>query len=158
MGTNYYIRRQLSQNEKYTIIQSIVNDDYEKAKIIINQKDSEVHIGKRSAGWKFLWNVNKFKYFHPNKESFIKFLKTYGQIFDEYGREYSFEEFWNNEVGEFLYTGLDLKSYYEENKELYKYHPEDKELIPFKNLNLNINEHGEFYLDDMRCCINDEFC
>lgn len=157
MGTNFHIRRKLNQNEKYTIIQSIVNDDYEKARILINQEDLEIHIGKLSGGWKFLWNVHNFKYFNPTKEDFIKFLKTYGQIFDEYGRKYTFEEFWDNEVGEIRYTGIDLKEYYDSNYELYRHYSRKEEFEPFEKLELTINEYGEFYLDDMRCTIYDDF-
>jgi hypothetical protein len=70
----------------------------------------KVHLGKRSMGWKFLWNFNDDKYF-KDKESLFKFIRS-GRIIDEYGNEMSQEKFivmalsWGKE------DGYDIESYY----------------------------------------------
>jgi len=50
-----------------------------------------VHIGKRSGGWKFCWNFNDNKYY-SNKEELLRFIRD-GRILDEYGVEIDVEEF-----------------------------------------------------------------
>lgn len=51
----------------------------------------KIHIGKRSSGWKFLWNFNDDKYY-SNKEQLFKFIRS-GRIVDEYGELQDTEEF-----------------------------------------------------------------
>lgn len=63
----------------------------------------KVHLGKRSMGWKFIWNFNEDKFF-KDKESLLEFIKS-GRILDEYGDELSQDEFiemsfsWGQEDG-----------------------------------------------------------
>ena len=54
-------------------------------------KDSSIHLGKRSGGWKFSWNFHNNKYY-SNKEELFKFIRS-GRIVDEYGTEMDVEEF-----------------------------------------------------------------
>ena len=54
-------------------------------------KDMNVHLGKRSVGWKFCWNFHDNKYY-SNKEELIEFIKT-GRVVDEYGEEMLVDEF-----------------------------------------------------------------
>ena len=108
MGTNYY--RILPKKEfddiKKRIIDSMVNtDDWHFADsgnstkediIEYDWRDEEgnllkVHLGKRSRGWKFLWNFHRNK-FYSNKEELLKFIRE-GRVFDEYGIEIDPEEF-----------------------------------------------------------------
>ena len=51
----------------------------------------KIHIGKRSSGWKFLWNFQDGKYY-TNKEELLKFIRS-GRIVDEYGELQDTEEF-----------------------------------------------------------------
>jgi hypothetical protein len=51
----------------------------------------KIHIGKRSSGWKFLWNFQDGKYY-TNKEELLKFIRS-GRIVDEYGEIQNTEEF-----------------------------------------------------------------
>jgi hypothetical protein len=51
----------------------------------------KIHIGKRSSGWKFLWNFQEGK-FYTNKEELFKFIRS-GRIVDEYGELQDTEEF-----------------------------------------------------------------
>jgi hypothetical protein len=52
---------------------------------------TNVHLGKRSSGWKFCWNFNKNKYY-SNKEELLSFIRS-GRVVDEYGEEQDVEEF-----------------------------------------------------------------
>jgi hypothetical protein len=61
MGTNYYLHK-----------------DYCPC---CGHPKVEVHLGKSSGGWKFLFNKTRQVY---NYETFCNFLKT-GTIYDEYG-------------------------------------------------------------------------
>jgi hypothetical protein len=54
-------------------------------------KDMNVHLGKRSMGWKFCWNFHDNKYY-SNKEELIEFIKS-GRVVDEYGEEMLVDEF-----------------------------------------------------------------
>jgi hypothetical protein len=54
-------------------------------------KDSNIHLGKRSSGWKFCWNFHDKKYY-SNKEELLEFIRS-GRIVDEYGTEWFVEEF-----------------------------------------------------------------
>jgi hypothetical protein len=52
---------------------------------------NNIHLGKRSSGWKFCWNFHKDKYYH-DKESLLEFIRS-GRVVDEYGEEQDVEEF-----------------------------------------------------------------
>ena len=54
-------------------------------------KDINIHLGKRSSGWKFCWNFNNNKYY-DSKETLLQFIRS-GRVVDEYGREEPVEEF-----------------------------------------------------------------
>jgi hypothetical protein len=152
MGTNFYLRKRLSEYDKEIGIQYLNDDDYDSLRDLIPE---DIHIGKRSCGWKFLFNANNFEYFDTTKESLIEWLKS-GQIVDEYNQEYTFEEFWNNERPT---KGWDLKEYYEQSKEdKWIYYVESNVIQKFKELfNIDVNPHGEFYIDDLRFTTFNEF-
>jgi hypothetical protein len=50
-----------------------------------------IHLGKRSSGWKFCWNFHDNKYY-TNKEELLSFIRS-GRVIDEYGDELTPEEF-----------------------------------------------------------------
>jgi hypothetical protein len=50
-----------------------------------------IHLGKRSMGWKFCWNFHDKKYY-SNKEELLNFIRS-GRVIDEYGDEIEVEEF-----------------------------------------------------------------
>ena len=54
-------------------------------------EDTNIHLGKRSGGWKFCWNFHKNK-FYSNKEELLNFIRS-GRVVDEYGEEWNVEEF-----------------------------------------------------------------
>lgn len=54
--------------------------------------DRGLHIGKNSAGWVFHFQAHAYPLL-KNVKQYEEFLKE-GIIYDEYGEEYSYEEFW----------------------------------------------------------------
>ena len=54
-------------------------------------EDMNVHLGKRSMGWKFCWNFHKNKHY-SNKEELLSFIRS-GRVIDEYGDLQDTEEF-----------------------------------------------------------------
>ena len=59
-------------------------------------KETSVHLGKRSMGWKFAWNHNNWKYY-KNRSELIHFIFT-GRVVDEYGQEFLPEDFFKMAV------------------------------------------------------------
>jgi hypothetical protein len=111
MSTNYYrIPKAGEVRLKYLDLVEKINDlDIWSSESIMNEfRDIEkgferwsawdefidglkIHIGKRSSGWKFLWNFQDGKYY-TNKEELLKFIRS-GRIVDEYGEIQNTEEF-----------------------------------------------------------------
>jgi hypothetical protein len=111
MGTNYYRIPTVEEmeNKKNKLIRSVTNLDISPSNIecgfrvpIDDQWGSEsawdtfidgtnIHLGKRSSGWKFCWNFHDNKYY-SNKEELLKFIRS-GRVVDEYGEEQEVEEF-----------------------------------------------------------------
>ena len=54
-------------------------------------QDTNIHLGKRSMGWKFCWNFHENKYY-SNKEELIAFVLN-GRVVDEYGEEQDPQKF-----------------------------------------------------------------
>lgn len=99
-----------------------------------------IHMGKRSSGWKFIWNWNGGKYY-KSKEELFKFIRS-GRIVDEYGQQINVEEFitmaleWGKE------DGWDSETYYKE-------HPEHR--TPWSD-----GKHEE-YIDGLRVSTSVDF-
>ena len=103
MGTNYYRIPQASEMDerKFKLLEKIKNLDLSPGNIecgfdepIDDQWGREnpwgifidgtnIHLGKRSSGWKFCWNFHKDKYY-SNKEELLSFIRS-GRIVDEWG-------------------------------------------------------------------------
>lgn len=111
MGTNYYRIPTVEEMEskKQTLIQQVMDLDLSPFNIErefnMQKEDSwesesvwsrflegtNIHLGKRSGGWKFCWNFHKNKYY-SNKEELLSFIRS-GRVVDEYGEEWNVEEF-----------------------------------------------------------------
>ena len=112
MGTNYYFipTHEEMLNRQQTLIQQVTSMDMSienlerEMKYISPTKDWEwfspwemfingtnIHLGKRSMGWKFCWNFHKDKYY-TNKEELLSFIRS-GRVVDEYGVEWNVEDF-----------------------------------------------------------------
>ena len=141
MGTNFYARIIPKQEDKQKLIDAINNNQYDVIEDLTSElygrRDdysgvgNEIHLGKRSGGWKFLWNPNVIKvwdseacdyaynYVYPlTKEGITNFVMREDVIItDEYGEQQDPKEFlemafsWGEPDG---YTG---KTYEESHKE-----------------------------------------
>ena len=77
------------------------------------------HLGKRSAGWKFLWNPNVYRvndswdFTYPlTKQGITDFLNQEGMVItDDYGKTYEPDEFLAMAFN-WCVDGLDAKEYY----------------------------------------------
>ena len=149
MGTNFYARIIPKEDEKNELINKIVNNQFDEIVDLASElygernqytrKGNLIHLGKRSCGWKFLWNPNVIKYcdvyIDPETIEYVPVYK-YDQMYpltkqgitdffnredviitDEYGEQYTPKEFlemafsWGEPDG---YTG---KTYEESHKE-----------------------------------------
>lgn len=164
MGTNFYAKIKRKSRERDEIlkrVKSYINEnDFEPVDRIFKEgvDTIKIHLGKRSAGWKFLFNANRGKYYELTKEGITKFVESEasGKVEDEYGREFTIEDFWEDEIKNFLNKGYDLESYYHDHPEdilpEYCYDKGCSELVKY-----NPNKYGEFYNDGLRFTTCDEF-
>lgn len=100
---NYLNEMQRALNENDVVRFSNTMDDlvFDWGEI---KSDVEIHLGKRSAGWAFLWDLNNMKYYKPELTSIVSFLKDSGAIIEnEYEETFTIEEFLNEEVGEAMH-------------------------------------------------------
>lgn len=134
MGTNFYYKKPVSEEKQKEMKDLITeNPDFYKLREIIEEVEREnyIHLGKRSAGWQFLWNLNEEKWYKSNLESIKLFLETGGGwIENEYGEKFTTIEFLE-EIGPSLYKDEkhdDLESYYKKQpKYYYKVNPQEHE-------------------------------
>lgn len=159
MGTNFYLRQKLSQEQRKEIDKALDNGDFTKARELLPK---DIHIGKRSGGWKFHWDHNYFKFFKPSKESLIEWLKS-GQIIDEYGDEFTFDQFWNEEIAHFLYEGYDMasfaKKYPHESGGWWDMEGRKQKLLRrcLELKNIEFSNQGDFYIDNLRFSVFTDF-
>lgn len=128
MGTNYYaipIKKidELQTKKEIALKQCGIN------KLLINivtsyfdkqlEEIKPIHIGKSSAGWNFIFNLNEKKYYN-DKTSLILFLKE-NKIENEYGIEFDFDEFWYLVVENKKYNGKPVKKNVESDQRYNKY-------------------------------------
>ena len=144
MGTNYYRIPSVQEMEqrKAKLIENVTNlvvspymierkftnfevgfDRYSPWDIFT--MGTSIHLGKRSGGWKFLWNFHKNEYY-SNKEELFQFIKS-GRVVDEYGDEMEVEEFIKMALEWGQPDGYDGEKYRREHPRQYYYDFEDKE-------------------------------
>jgi len=147
MGTNYYRIPSVEEMEKrkQELINNINSIDISQLSIESNSiwdlftDGTNIHLGKRSSGWKFLWNFNDKK-FYSNKEELLNFIRT-GRVIDEYGKEMDVEEFITMALVWGQPDGYDHEKYRREHPRQYHYDFELK----------------EEYIDGLRVSPNNEF-
>lgn len=186
MGTNYYARIIPKEKDKQTLKEAIDNNDYNTIESMVKQmyssldeyshKGGEIHLGKASCGWRFLWNPNIHEYcdgyFDENKH-FVPVYKSWKlyeltkqgitdfimrddiEIYDEYGDLEDKQEFLEYALNK---DGIDNKEYYTNSKYEAGYcYPESEEsLRRFKNLGFNPS-YREFYSDGLRFSTSIDF-
>ena len=122
MGTNFYAKIKMQPRSKARI-ESYLEDmkeavgrgDFIKFSNTLDdlvydwgeiKGETKIHLGKRSFGWAFLWDLNGMKYYKPSLRSIISFIKENNAVIeDEYGREITLDEFLNDEIGYCLRPG-----------------------------------------------------
>ena len=165
MGTNYYRIPTVEEmeNKKTKLIRSVTNLDISPSNIecgfrvaVDDQWNSEspwdtfingtnIHLGKRSGGWKFCWNFHKDKYY-DDKESLLEFIRS-GRVVDEYGDEMNIEEFitmaleWGEPDGMIV-------------NEIYRIQQRQKGLGSF----FDKPEYDDRIVDGLRVSSSDDFC
>lgn len=190
MGTNYYALKhpnisekealhKLIDEDKFYDIKSKVSDLYASPHIdfgTMTLKGGYIHLGKRSAGWKFLWNPNIYAYKDYQENYKIKTLSIYPltksgiksfisqddiTIIDEYDEIQDKEEFWNMAINWNL-DGWDSDAYNDWDfrtngkKDIYKC---ESDLITYlKEQNYHLSElNHDFYSDGLRFATHNEF-
>lgn len=153
MGTNFYVKVKLTSKQKDEIRHYLLEDRYDIIRALLDEA-KDIHIGKSSFGWKFLWDVNNFKYFGKSKKEMFDWLKD-KDIIDEYDKHYTFDQF----IKRIRITeGYDLESHYKDNPDSYLDFSYFYTIpIEFPSKGLNINQFCEFYLDDCRCTCHTDF-
>lgn len=140
MGTNYYARKLPNQAEKEILKLAIDSNKEDTVKnltdIYYEIRDAHhltrktIHLGKKTSGWKFLWNTNHFLQseqtgdngnshnilqktaYDLNKTSILEYLQQEGIIiFDEYGKQIPLSEFIKIAFSD---EGLDEVSFYKD--------------------------------------------
>lgn len=130
MGTNFYLIHPIPQEKKEEFKRKVDSTDnldeiYDAITEVFGVKEDyrtgdtnyRVHIGKRSCGWQFLFSRAIERHCRLTEKGIKKWLGT-GKIVDEYGDEYTVEEFWKESVEGFK-SGITSDEYYKE-------HPEER--------------------------------
>ena len=119
MGTNFYCKRPISKENRKKIVEqrNHLIKEVENGSNNINLQDiflayrenidtllpEQIHLGKRSYGWQFLWDYHDAKYFDANLNSIEIFLED-KIIYNEYGEVFSLDAFLNDELRDCLYN------------------------------------------------------
>ena len=175
MGTNYYARIIPSEKDKQKLIDAINNDKFDVIEGIALEmygvrseytgKGSVIHLGRRSGGWKFLWNPNVIKvwdsdaceyahnYVYPlTKEGIINFVMREDVIItDEYDEIQNPKEFLEMAFNWYK-DGLDGKEYQTNPKYASSrgtYYPDTEKNNFWRALGYE-PEYYDFYSDGLR--------
>lgn len=118
MGTNFYIKIPIKARSNVLqfaeklidLLKSNKANKYNVADLCYeiqeSFKDQYIHLGKRSAGWAFCWDLNEMKFYEPTLESIRKFIDDNNAIIvDEYGEKFNWDQFINDELKTFLHPG-----------------------------------------------------
>lgn len=189
MGTNYYCKIIPSKERKKELHDAIEADDfslisrlktemYDSIQLDNNNEiiGGKVHLGKRSYGWKFLWDPNVFvirqghledtpsgrryvpdpsipKYLYPlTKQGLHDFIfRDDVIVLDEYGEEQDKEEFWKDALEWGQPNGWDAAGYEKEYKEhIYPVTGELTDLLRQEGYKFTSPSNSDFYSDGLR--------
>ena len=134
MGTNYYLRIK-PKKEELAKLKQLIDSDADPSEILSTTTalfgdvsfdystrkltGGRLHLGKRSGGWKFLWNPNWYfnngivnKFYDLTKESIKAFIDNPNNIvIDEYNVKQDKEAFWEMALNWEQPDGFDYASY-----------------------------------------------
>lgn len=195
MGTNYYARIIPSVESKTKLQQAIESNDFKTVTELVNKMYSrlhldnnelvggEVHLGKRSGGWKFLWNPNVYvtrEIYKDNDTGQYRLGKYVGKflyeltrkgikefidrddvvIYNEYNEIWDKDKFFDMAIN-WSYHGWDSKKYYEEYPDDYDGYVCRNELTKFLDqefIDYISTTHSDFYNDnDLRFSTSTDF-
>lgn len=173
MGTNFYARIIPKEEDKQKLLDAINNNQYDiiedlASELYGNRNEysglgNKIHLGKRSGGWKFLWNSNVIKiwdceacsyaydYVYPlTKEGITNFvMREDVEITDEYGEIQDSKEFLDMAFN-WCIDGLDGKEYQTNPKyNAGNYYPDREREKFWKELGYK-PEYYDFYSDGLR--------
>lgn len=180
MSTNYYARIIPTSNEKQTLIDAINSDDFKLVEELTQKfygsrcdycgDGHNIHLGKRSCGWKFLWNPNvvrvwnseecdyQWDYVYPlTKQGIIDFVMRDDVIIsDEYNEVLEPEEFLDMAFS-WCVDGLDGKEYQTNPKyDAPCYYGDYVNENKWKELGYTV-EYYDFYSDGLRFSTSVDF-
>ena len=161
MGTNFYARHIVTEAEYEEMQKALTEHQLEKLEELINDAKRQYHIGKRSGGWQFLFcpHVKERSGFYNSGEivspweNTLASLKEYlsrpdVEIYDEYGRKFTPDEFWGEEVGESLYNDPE---HYINGEQYYQKYPEEKRYTFLSDTEFTTEEGLRFSTDEDFC-------
>lgn len=173
MGTNYYARIIPKEEDKQRLIDAINNNQHDiiedlASELYGNRNEysglgNKIHLGKRSGGWKFLWNPNVVKvwdseacdyaynYVYPlTKQGITDFCNREDVIItNEYGEQQDPKEFLDMAFN-WCINGLDGKEYQTNPKyNAGTYYPDTERERLWKELGYK-PEYYNFYSDGLR--------
>lgn len=191
MSTNYYARIIPKEEDKQKLLDAINNNQYD---IIVDlaselygnrneytRKGNVIHLGKRSCGWKFLWNSNVIQYcdgyVDEKTKEFIpvyKFNKVYPLtkegisnfvmredviIYDEYNELQPKQKFLDMAFSWGQPNGLTSKEYQENPKyNAGRYYPiDERDAKKWKDFGVKV-EYYDFESDGLRFSTSINFC
>jgi hypothetical protein len=196
MGTNYYLRIIPSKEKKkelhdaieandFSLISRLKTEMYDPIQLDYDNNiiGGEVHLGKLSRGWKFLWNPNVFvirqghledsptgrryvpdpsipKYFYPlTKKGLHDFIfRDDVLVFDEYGEKQGKKKFWKIALEWGQPDGWDAAGYEEKYKEhIYPVTGELTDLLRQEGYKFTSFSNSDFYSDGLRFATYTEF-
>lgn len=120
MGTNFYYKQRFTMKQRSELLKRLrgiaqTSPEIDLKNHLINEITDSIpeiiHLGKRSAGWQFLWDYHNGKYYEANLESIKAFVSNPdGDIYDEYGQQFTADELFNKELKGWLYEGKGHRS------------------------------------------------
>ena len=153
MGTNYYLKKKVTEDDKRIINNLLYRDDYDvwdQIRKYCDNQDNEIHLGKNSGGWKFLFDLNDGKYYSDTRASIDEWLSNPEyEIFNEYGEKLSKDKFWNIVLSTMDDDHIDNKEYYT-NPKYSKDHPDWTTLERFFGYSRAEGNYGDYYNDGLR--------
>lgn len=198
MGTNYYARILPTKERKKELHDAIDDNDISLVKHLVEElygdshlnwetHDIEggiVHLGKRSSGWKFLWNPNVFVirnghlednngtrryvsdpdtplYTYPLTKKGLKSFIDREDVFiyDEYNELQDKEEFWNMALKWGEFEGWNAGAYEAEHPSNFPYcHSSDLvEVLKREGYKFTSPSCSDFYSDGLRFSTSTDF-
>lgn len=122
MGTNYYAVYIPTEEDIKELNKLRVKNLFDKVHQNIELWSNEIHLGKRSGGWQFLFDHNNVEYYKPTRSSLEDFLRSGNYLVkNEYGEYFEIDEFfkivddWNTDP----HNHWTYESYYEEHPSEY---------------------------------------